>query len=50
MINPAQVIQGIPSIWGGGATFYPGEKLTITLENGTRIETPWYGVFHGDST
>lgn len=49
MINPAQVIQGIPSLWGGGATFYPGEILTIELANKTVIKTPWYGVFHGDS-
>ena len=49
MINPAQVIQGIPSLWGGGGTFYPGETLTIELLNGTKFQTPWYGVFYGDS-
>ena len=49
MINPAQVIQGAPSLWGGTAKFYPGETLKIELGNGTEIETPWYGIFHGDS-
>lgn len=49
MVSPAQVIQSIPSVWGGGATFYPGEFLKIELLNTSIIETPWYGVFHGDS-
>ncbi|KAH6676236.1 hypothetical protein B0J14DRAFT_507528 [Halenospora varia] len=49
MGSPALAIQGIPTIWGGGATFYPGDKLTFLLENGTQFTTRWYGTFHGDS-
>ncbi|KAG4433289.1 hypothetical protein IFR05_011234 [Cadophora sp. M221] len=49
MSSPAQVIQGIPSVWGGGATFYPGEKLVIRFKNNSKITTTWKGIFLGDS-
>ncbi|KAG4412855.1 hypothetical protein IFR04_014016 [Cadophora malorum] len=49
MSSPAQVIQGMPSIWGGGSTFYPGEELVIGFENKTTVTTPWKGIFLGDS-
>ncbi|KAH8678577.1 hypothetical protein BGZ60DRAFT_561611 [Tricladium varicosporioides] len=49
MGSPALAIQGIPTIWGGSATFYPGDKLTFVLENGTQLTTWWYGTFHGNS-
>ncbi|KAH6692884.1 hypothetical protein BKA61DRAFT_684007 [Leptodontidium sp. MPI-SDFR-AT-0119] len=49
MSSPAQVIQGIPSVWGGGATFYPGEKLVIGFKNDSKVTTEWKGIFLGDS-
>ncbi|KAH7327405.1 hypothetical protein BKA65DRAFT_66958 [Rhexocercosporidium sp. MPI-PUGE-AT-0058] len=49
MSSPAQVIQGIPSVWGGGATFYPGEKLVIGFKNDSKVTTEWQGIFLGDS-
>ncbi|KAL2061185.1 hypothetical protein VTL71DRAFT_7458 [Oculimacula yallundae] len=49
MSSPAQVIQGVPTIWAGGATFYPGEELVIGFKNNTKVQAPWYGIFLGDS-
>ena len=47
MTSPAQDIQSLFSVWGGGATFYPGDTLTILLENGTTIgPTPWLAVYN----
>lgn len=46
--SPAQDIQGLTNVFGGGATFYPGDELNFTLANSTRIETFWvafYDVF-----
>lgn len=50
MTSPAQDIQGVFNTWGGGAAFYPGETLTIVLENSTTISTPWLAVFNNQDT
>lgn len=45
--SPAQDIQGVFGIWGGAATFFPGESLTLVLENGTTIgPDPWLAVYY----
>ena len=42
MYSPALDIQGYPSIFGGFTTFYPGESLDFTFENGTALnQVPW---------
>lgn len=46
MTSAAQDIQGIFSTWGGGATFYPGDNLTFTLENGTVVQTNWLAIYN----
>lgn len=49
MGSPTLAIQGLPTLWGGSATFYPGDDLVFLMENGTEFATKWYGTFHGDS-
>lgn len=50
MASPAQDIQGVSSIWHGGATFYPGDTITFVLENGTQIgPDPWLAIYSGGS-
>lgn len=45
--SPAQDIQGVFGIWGGAATFYLGDSLTLVLENGTTIgPDPWLAVYY----
>ena len=40
-------IQAGVNVFGGGATFYPGDTLTMVLENGTQIgPTPWLAVYN----
>jgi len=47
MDSPAQVIQGLATIFAGGATFYPGDSITFVLENGTQIgPEPWLAVYN----
>jgi hypothetical protein len=50
MASPAQDIQGVLSIWNGGATFYPGDTVTFILENGTQIgPDSWLAIYSGGS-
>ncbi|QDS71990.1 hypothetical protein FKW77_001622 [Venturia effusa] len=45
--SPAQDIQGFTNVFGGGATFYPGDELNFTLANATDtpIETFWVAFY-----
>lgn len=46
MSSPALDIQGFDSIMEGYVTFYPGENITFTLENGTVLgPDPWYAIY-----
>lgn len=45
--SPAQDIEGVFGIWSGAATFYPGDSLTLILENETTIgPDPWLAVYY----
>lgn len=47
MQSPALDIQGIFEVFGGGATFYPGDTVTFTFENGTTLgPLPWLAVYN----
>lgn len=47
MTSPAQDIQAVFSIWGGGATFYPGDTITIVRKDAPIIgPTPWLAVYN----
>ncbi|KAE8446731.1 hypothetical protein EG329_011636 [Mollisiaceae sp. DMI_Dod_QoI] len=46
MLSAAQDIQGFASVFNGGATFYPGDTITFTLENGTQINDTFLGVYY----
>jgi hypothetical protein len=43
--SPAQDIQGLTNVFGGGATFYPGDALNFTLANTTVISTFWIAFY-----
>ncbi len=45
MGSPVQDIQGLLNVLGGGLTFFPGDALNFTLENGTSIETFWIAIY-----
>jgi len=47
MSNPTLDIQGSLTTFSGGATFYPGDDLTFTFENGTKYETFWVAIYNG---
>ena len=47
MSSPALTIQNSQSIFNGYTTFYPGENITFTFENGTRQELPWLALYNG---
>lgn len=46
MTTPPLEIQGYLSVFAGAATFYPGDNLTFTLENGTNIDTFWLAIYN----
>lgn len=47
MSSPALDIQGSFSVFGGFTTFYPGESLTFTFENGTELgPVPWLALYN----
>ena len=46
MLSAAQNIQGYFSVFGGGATFYPGDTISFKLENGTEINDFFLGVYY----
>jgi hypothetical protein len=47
--SPANDIQGLTNVFGGGATFYPGDgsndNLTFTLANTTVVPTNWIAFY-----
>lgn len=46
MSSPVQSILGVSDVFSAGATFYPGDNLTITFENGTSpINDNWYAFY-----
>ncbi|KAF2204609.1 hypothetical protein GQ43DRAFT_437763 [Delitschia confertaspora ATCC 74209] len=46
MAHPALEIQGLFTIFDGAGTFYPGDDLTFTLENGTTVESFWVAIYN----
>lgn len=47
MDGPAGAIQGLATIFAGGATFYPEESITFILENGTKVgPEPWLALYN----
>lgn len=44
--SPALDIQGDISILDGYLTFYPGDELSVTFENGTTIDTYWLAIYN----
>ena len=44
MYSPAADIQGLPSVFTGQSSFYPGNDLTFLLENGTQVECLWQAL------
>lgn len=47
MSHPTLDIQGGLTTFSGGGTFYPGDTLTITFENGTDpLELSWLAVYN----
>lgn len=44
MTNPAAEIQQVATAFTGGSTFYPGDSLKFTLQNGTEIKTQWLAL------
>ncbi|KAF2795817.1 hypothetical protein K505DRAFT_301442 [Melanomma pulvis-pyrius CBS 109.77] len=47
MSSPALDIQGGLTTFSGGGTFYPGENLTVTFENGTDpLDTIWIAIYN----
>jgi hypothetical protein len=45
MTSPAMDIQGSVSVFAGAATFYPGDNLTFTFENGTELDYYWIAIY-----
>ena len=47
MSSSASYVQNYLSIFEGGVTFYPGENITLTLQNGTELgPDPWIAVYN----
>lgn len=47
MSSSALYIQNYLNIFEGGVTFYPGEDITFTLENGTQLgPDPWIAIYN----
>lgn len=47
MSSPAVDIQSLYSIFEGYTTFYPGENITFTFENGTQLgPEPWVAIYN----
>lgn len=44
--NPTLDIQGGLTTFSGAGTFYPGENLTFTFENGTSLDTIWIAIYN----
>ncbi|UPX11528.1 uncharacterized protein EKO05_0002131 [Ascochyta rabiei] len=46
MSHPTLDIQGGLTTFSGSGTFYPGDKLIFTFENGTSLDTIWLAVYN----
>jgi hypothetical protein len=46
MLSPSLDIQGYFDIFSGDATFYPGDTITFTLENGTEIKDYFLAIYN----
>ena len=46
MSSAALNISNLYSIFEGFTSFYPGENLTFTFENGTEITEPWLAIYN----
>lgn len=47
MSSPALDIQSLYSVFEGYTTFYPGENITLTFENGTQVgPEPWLAIYN----
>jgi hypothetical protein len=46
MLSAAQDIQGLLNVFSGGATFYPGDTITFTFENGTEISDYYLAIYN----
>lgn len=46
MSNPTFDIQGGLTTFSGAGTFYPGDNLTYTFENGTSLDTVWLAIYN----
>ncbi|KAI1120862.1 hypothetical protein F5Y10DRAFT_257573 [Nemania abortiva] len=45
MLSPALDILGYLDVFSGGATFYPGDTITFTFENGTSQTENYLGIY-----
>ncbi|KAM3070136.1 hypothetical protein ACMFMG_003829 [Clarireedia jacksonii] len=45
VLSAAQDIQGFFNVFSGGATFYPGDNITFTLENGTSFTERYLAIY-----
>ncbi|KAF1840462.1 peptidase S41 family protein [Cucurbitaria berberidis CBS 394.84] len=46
MSHPTLDIQGGLTTFSGSGNFYPGENLTFTFENGTKVDTIWVAIYN----
>lgn len=46
MSSPTLDIQGGLTTLSGAGTFYPGDNLTYTFENGTTVDTFWLAIYN----
>ncbi|KAH0559692.1 hypothetical protein GP486_003789 [Trichoglossum hirsutum] len=46
MLSAAQDIQGLLNVFSGGATFYPGDTITFTFENGTKLSDRYLAIYN----
>lgn len=46
MQTPALDIQGFLSVFSSATTFYPGDHLNFTFENGTDLSTYWLAIYN----
>ncbi|KAH8732999.1 peptidase S41 family protein [Phaeosphaeriaceae sp. PMI808] len=46
MSNPTLDIRGGMTTFSGAGTFYPGDNLTFTFENGTSLNTFWLAIYN----